>query len=200
MSEIHDLAGRVVTPEIIVNAYCERCFPMSDDRDSPLNWYRPEDRAVIDWQSWKVPRSMRKQWNKAPYRLSHDTAFAQVIAACADRESTWIGHDIENLYMQLHDMGIAHSVEAWNEHDELVGGVYGLSLGAAFCGESMFHRAPDASKLCVMYLVRHLQDRGFRLLDCQQQTPHMQRFGAYLIDDQEYQEIFEAALVVRAKF
>ena len=192
--------GRPVTPEIVVAAYCDRCFPMSDDRESPLAWYRPQDRAIIDWQSWKIPRSMRKQWNKKPYRITHNTAFERVIAACAQRETTWIGGDIETLYIALHQMGVAHSIEAWDHAGELVGGLYGLSLGAAFCGESMFHRAVDASKLCVMYLVEHLQQRGFSLLDCQQQTPHMERFGAYLIEDDEYQKLFETALAKEVWF
>jgi len=126
-----------------------------------------------------------------PYRISTDSAFAQVIAACAERTTTWISHDIEKLYIELHRRGHAHSLEAWNEQDQLVGGLYGLAIGGCFCGESMFHRADDAAKICVVTLVEKLRARGFRLLDCQQQTPHMERFGAYEVSDGEYSALLQ---------
>jgi leucyl/phenylalanyl-tRNA--protein transferase len=129
--------------------------------------------------------------NRRPYSITIDRAFAKVISACADRESTWISADIEGLYTMLHEQGHAHSVEAWDAGGDLVGGCYGLAIGGIFCGESMFHQAPDASKLCVMALVARLQANGFAVLDCQQQTPHMERFGAYEIDEKTYQRLLE---------
>ena len=143
---------------------------------------------------------MQKTWRQQPYTITHDTDFSAIIQACAKRETTWIGFDIETLYIALHERGLAHSVEVWDAEGALVGGLYGLSLGAVFCGESMFHRAPNASKLAAMYLVDHLQKRGFELLDCQQQTPHMQRFGAFEVDDETYQSLFEAAVIKDVAF
>ena len=157
-----DAHGHPVNAETVIQAYIQRCFPMSEERDGPLAWYRPAERAIITWDHFKVPRSLRKTAAKQPFRISHDQDFRAVIRACADRESTWIGHDIETLYVSLHEQGFAHSVEVWDA-DDLVGGLYGLSLGAAFCGESMFHVATDASKLAVLYLVTQFASARFSI-------------------------------------
>ena len=184
---VHDADGNPITPQVILNAYWQRCFPMAETRRGRFRWYRPETRAVITWDAWKVPDSLQKVIrNQRPYRITVDSDFPRVIAKCAERDSTWICLGIEKLYVALHHLGVAHSVEAWNDDGELVGGLYGIALGSCFCGESMFHRVPDASKICVVTLVAHLRARGFRLLDCQQQTPHMQRFGAREIPDADY--------------
>ena len=196
---VRDADGNRITPEVVVAAYLDRCFPMADGRDGHINWFRPPERAVITWDRWKVPPSLRKTARQAPYRLTIDVAFDQVIAACAQRDETWISGDIEALYGGLFDLGVAHSIEAWRG-DELVGGLYGLALGGCFCGESMFHRADDASKLAMMHLVAHLHQRGFVLVDCQQQTPHMERFGARLISDADYAELFTAAVALPITF
>jgi leucyl/phenylalanyl-tRNA--protein transferase len=124
--------------------------------------------------------------------LSIDRAFPTVVAECAARSTTWISSDIELLYTELHRLGHAHSVEAWDGTGALVGGLYGIVLGSCFCGESMFHRADDAAKICVMHLVARLQERGFAMLDCQQQTPHMERFGAYEVSEREYAQLLAA--------
>lgn len=187
---VYDANGTLVTPDLIVRAYESRCFPMAEDRGGLINWYRPQTRAILTWDRWKVPRSLAKTARREPYRLSYDEAFEDIIAACADRDETWISQDIEALYGELHRRGIAHSVEAWDHASgDLVGGLYGLCIGGCFCGESMFHREPDASKLCVIHLVERLQRSGFAVLDCQQQTPHMERFGAYEVDDGDYAEL-----------
>ena len=184
---VRDADGNPVTPEVLINAYWQRCFPMADTRRGKFRWYRPETRAVITWDAWKVPDSLVKVMrNRQPYRITVDQDFSAVIHACATRDTTWISLGIERLYIALHHLGLAHSIEAWAPDGELVGGLYGVTLGACFCGESMFHRAPDASKICVVTLVERLQRRGFRLLDCQQQTPHMARFGAQEIADSAY--------------
>lgn len=189
---ILDADGYPVTPELVVSAYWQRCFPMAASRQGRLRWFRPETRAIITWDRFKVPESLRKVMRHEPYRITVDQAFPQVIAACAARVSTWISRDVERLYVELHERRIAHSVEAWRD-TELVGGLYGLVLGSCFCGESMFHRADDAAKICVVHLVARLQRNGFTLLDCQQQTPHMARFGAYEIPDAEYALRLEAS-------
>jgi leucyl/phenylalanyl-tRNA--protein transferase len=187
---VRDADGNEVTPQVIINAYWQRCFPMADTRRGRFRWYRPATRAVITWDAWKVPDSLDKVIrNRRPYRITFDADFPAVIAACAERDETWISLGIEKLYIALHDLGLAHSVEAWDANNRLVGGLYGVVLGACFCGESMFHRAPDASKICAVHLVRRLQASGFKLLDCQQQNPHMGRFGAREISDEVYAEL-----------
>ncbi len=183
---IRDVDGHPITPDTVLAAYRMRCFPMAETRGGPIAWYRPTRRAVITWDRYAVPRSLAKVLRRQPFRFTIDRCFPAVIAACAQREQTWISHDVEALYTELHRQGHAHSVEAWDATGELVGGLYGLVLGGCFCGESMFHRATDASKACVVALVERLRARGFTLLDCQQQTAHMQRFGAYEISDRDY--------------
>jgi leucyl/phenylalanyl-tRNA--protein transferase len=192
VTAILDADGYEITPELVLHAYAQRCFPMADERGGAVRWYRPVRRAVITWDSWKVPDSLRKVMKHQPYRITVDQAFAQVIAACAERTSTWISHDIEALYGELHRLGYAHSLEAWDADGGLVGGLYGLVIGGCFCGESMFHRAPDAAKICVVELVGMLRARGFGLLDCQQQTPHMERFGAREVSDAEFAGLLAA--------
>jgi leucyl/phenylalanyl-tRNA--protein transferase len=192
MAGVRDADGYLITSEIILQAYWQGCFPMAESRDGRLRWYRPSQRAIITWDRWKVPRSLDKVARKHPYALSVDRAFPDVVAACAMRTTTWISPDIELLYTALHRQGHAHSVEAWDQAGTLVGGLYGIVLGSCFCGESMFHQADDAAKICVMHLVGLLQARGFTLLDCQQQTPHMERFGAYEVSEMEYAALLAA--------
>lgn len=190
---IHDVDGHPITSETVLAAYRLRCFPMAETRGGPIAWYRPSRRSVITWDRFAVPRSLAKVLRKQPFRITVDRCFAEVIAACAERAQTWISHDVEALYVELHRQGHAHSVEAWAADGALAGGLYGLVIGGCFCGESMFHRAPDASKACVVELVARLQARGFGLLDCQQQTPHMERFGAHEITDREFARLLTAA-------
>ena len=190
---IRDASGHRVTPDLLLHAYRQRVFPMADHRRGSFEWYRPERRAVITWDRFRIPDSLRKRMRREPYRISVDAAFAEVIAACAQRSTTWISEDLERLYVELHRLGHAHSVEAWDADGRLVGGCYGLVVDGVFCGESMFHRADDAAKICIVHLVGILRACGFALLDCQQQTPHMERFGAIEIDDAAY-----AALLSRA--
>ncbi len=194
---VKDADGNPVTAELVLSAYWQRCFPMADGRQGRLRWYRPQVRAIITWDRWKIPESLRKVMRRQPYRITVDNAFASVIQACAERSSTWISRDVERLYCELNQRGIAHSLEAWDQGGELVGGLYGLALGGCFCGESMFHRADDAAKICVVHLVERLQANGFQMLDCQQNTPHMARFGCFEISDQEYAVQLERLRVER---
>lgn len=189
---VRDADGQAVTPALVLAAYAQGCFPMADHRHGRLRWYRPQRRAIITWDRWRIPRSLAKVMRREPCRLTVDQACAEVIATCAQRESTWISPDIEALYGELHRLGHVHSVEAWNAAGTLVGGCYGLALGGCFSGESMFHRADDAAKLCVVHLVAHLRRCGFALLDCQQTSPHMGRFGAYEVGAEAYAELLAA--------
>lgn len=161
--------------------YSQGIFPWYDE-GLPILWHSPDPRMVLRAQDLQVNRSLRKSIRRAPYRLTLDTAFAEVIAACAqvprpDQAGTWITAAMQHAYVELHKQGVAHSVEAWLG-DELVGGLYGVSLGSAFFGESMFANAPDASKVAFATLVRQLDSWGIDLIDCQVHTDHLERFGA----------------------
>ncbi len=176
-SVIHDVDGHLITPDTVLAAYRLRCFPMAETRGGPIAWYRPTRRAVITWDRFTVPRSLAKTLRKQPFRITVDRCFAEVIAACAQRDQTWISHDVEALYVELHRQGHAHSVEAWDADGALAGGLYGLAIGGS----------------CVVELVGLLRAKGFALLDCQQQTPHMQRFGAREITDRAFAQLLAQA-------
>ena len=187
-----------ITPELLLRAYSIGLFPMADSADDPeLFWVEPDMRGVIPLDGFHVSRSLAKTIRKAPFDIRFDTAFDAVVAACAaaapDRPSTWINAKIKSLYGTLHRMGHAHCVEAW-EGDQLVGGLYGVSLGAAFFGESMFSRRTDASKVCLVALVERLKANGFRLLDTQFTTEHLKTFGAIDVPKIEYEDMLANAL------
>lgn len=187
-----------VTPELLLRAYSIGLFPMADSADDPeLFWVEPDIRGVIPLDRFHISHSLAKKIRKAPYEIRVDTAFEAVMAGCAeaapDRPSTWINSKIRSLYATLHKMGHAHSVEAW-EDGQLVGGLYGVSLGAAFFGESMFSRRSDASKICLVYLVDRLKQRGFRLLDTQFTTEHLKTFGAIDVPKADYEGMLAKAL------
>ncbi|MCI5073940.1 leucyl/phenylalanyl-tRNA--protein transferase [Oricola sp.] len=193
-----------LTPQILLRAYAAGIFPMADDADDPnVFWVQPEMRGVIPLDAFHVPRSLAKKVRQAPFDIRFNTAFRAVIMACAeatpDRERTWINRTIRELYVQLHAMGHAHSVEAW-EDDQLVGGLYGVSLGRAFFGESMFSRKTDASKICLVHLVERLRERGFVLLDTQFTTGHLKRFGAIDVPQEDYEAMLAEAITGEAVF
>ncbi|MDR6759003.1 leucyl/phenylalanyl-tRNA--protein transferase [Mycoplana sp. BE70] len=182
----------------MLRAYSIGLFPMADSADDPeLFWVEPDIRGVIPLDRFHISHSLAKKIRKAPYEIRIDTAFEAVMACCAeaapDRPSTWINSKIRSLYATLHQMGHAHSVEAW-EDGQLVGGLYGVSLGAAFFGESMFSRRSDASKICLVYLVDRLKQRGFRLLDTQFTTEHLKTFGAIDVPKADYEGMLAKAL------
>ncbi|HMQ16958.1 MAG TPA: leucyl/phenylalanyl-tRNA--protein transferase [Phycisphaerae bacterium] len=174
-----------IAPELVLQAYCAGAFPMADHRGR-IRWFSPDPRCIIELDRFHVPRTLRKTVRRGVFELRSDTAFAEVIAACAERgEGTWISPRIIRLYTALHAMGFAHSVEAWKD-GRLAGGLYGVAIGGAFFGESMFHRVTDASKVALVALVQRLRERGFGLLDNQWLTPHLARFGAVEIPREEY--------------
>ena len=187
-----------ITPELLLRAYSIGLFPMADSADDPeLFWVEPDMRGVIPLDGFHVSRSLAKTIRRKPFDIRFDTAFDAVLAACAepapDRPSTWINGKIRSLYSTLHRMGHAHSVEAW-EGETLVGGLYGVSLGAAFFGESMFSRRTDASKICLVHLVERLREKGFRLLDTQFTTEHLKTFGAIDVPKLEYEDMLAEAV------
>ena len=179
------------------------CFPMADPQTGDLEWYRPDPRAIIELDGLRIPRSLARTCRSDRFDIRRDTAFGEVIEACAapsaGRNDTWIDARIAAACGTLHQAGLAHSIEAWRD-GRLVGGLYGVRLGGAFFGESMFSRPQeggrDASKVCLVHLVDHLRAIGGTLLDVQFLTPHLERLGAIEIPDTEYQQRLEGALAV----
>lgn len=188
------------TPELVLSAYAQGIFPMSDSRrGEEVRWFRPDPRGVIPLDAFHVPKNLAKLVRQERFAVRRDTAFEEVIRACADRSSTWISEEIIKVYVALHRHGFAHSVECWQEGD-LVGGLYGVALGGAFFGESMFYRVSNASKVALEHLVRHLRKSGFVLLDTQWVTPHLEQFGAMEIPRDEYERRLEHALRTQAEW
>lgn len=193
-----------LTPELLLKAYAAGIFPMSEHRDDPeIFWVDPRERGVLPLYAFHVPKSLRKAVRRGPFTVTCDTAFADVIRACAepapDRSSTWINRPIEDAVNELHELGFAHSIETWRG-DELVGGLYGVALGGAFFGESMFSTTTDASKVALVHLVARLRLGRFKLLDTQFVTEHLERFGAVEIPAREYLVKLEHALRFQAVF
>ncbi len=193
-----------LTPDILLRAYAIGIFPMAEGREHrELHWIDPEQRGVLPLDGFHVPRRLRRRIRRDDFDVTCDRAFAQVIESCAEpadnRPDTWINPAIQNLYSELHAMGFAHSIECWQE-DNLVGGLYGVSLGAAFFGESMFSRVDDASKVALAHLVLRLRRGGYRLLDTQFVTAHLERFGVIEIPRQEYRSALAQAITSQARF
>jgi leucyl/phenylalanyl-tRNA---protein transferase len=187
-----------ITPELILRAYRAGLFPMAETRDGfRLYWLDPEQRGVLPLDHFHLPRRLRRTVLSDRYRVTTDTAFDRVIAACAEagpkRSDTWINPAIERLFLSLHNSGHAHSVECWNGSD-LVGGLYGMAIQGAFFGESMFSRARDASKVALVHLVARLRMAGFTLLDTQFVTAHLAQFGTVEIPRELYRRNLAEAL------
>jgi leucyl/phenylalanyl-tRNA--protein transferase len=187
--------GGTLDPDRLVTAYRAGIFPWSSD--PAVTWWSPDPRAIFDLPAWRPHRTIARSARRAGWRFTVDRDFVGVMRACAAstdlRPATWITDDFVRAYVELHRRGLAHSVEVW-EGDELVGGLYGVTLGGFFGGESMFHRRTDASKAAVAYLVERLRAGGFTLLDAQVQTPHLERLGAVTIPRAEYLRRLRAAL------
>lgn len=183
-----------IDPDLLLRAYAIGVFPMSDSRDADeVFWVEPRRRAILPLDRFRLSRSLRKTIRSGDYRVTRDTAFAEVVRRCAGRAETWINADIEESYMRLHERGHAHSIECWQE-GELVGGLYGVNLGAAFFGESMFSARRDASKVALAWLVARLRVGGYVLLDCQFMTDHLRSLGAVEVTQQDYLALLESAL------
>lgn len=187
-----------ITPDVLLRAYSIGLFPMAESADDPeIFWVEPEVRGIIPLNDFHISKSLAKTIRQKPFDIRFDTAFEQVLDKCAepapDRPSTWINQTIRDLYTTLFHMGHAHSVEAF-EGEELVGGLYGVSLGGAFFGESMFSRRSNASKIPLVYLVERLKSQGFVLLDTQFTTDHLKTFGAVDMPKAEYETLLHAAV------
>jgi len=193
-----------LSPEILLQAYAAGVFPMAERADDPeLFWVDPHRRGIIPLDKFHVPRRLQRVLRQGRFTVRADSAFAAVIRGCAEasetRPSTWINDEIIRLYTALFERGNAHSVECW-QGEELAGGLYGVSLGAAFFGESMFSRSTDASKVALVHLIARLRLGGYRLLDTQFLTPHLARFGAIEISRARYRRLLAEALRYRASF
>jgi leucyl/phenylalanyl-tRNA--protein transferase len=187
-----------LTPDLLLYAYRSGVFPMADpDEDDAVYWYAPDPRAVLPLDAFHVPQTLAKLVRQARFDVRTDTDFRGVMEACATRRSTWISDELIDAYTALHERGFAHSVECWHD-GALAGGLYGVALGGAFFGESMFHRVRDASKVALVHLVRQMRRGGFRLLDTQFNTPHLVRFGVTEIPRLEYERRLADALAARA--
>lgn len=186
----------------LLNAYSQGIFPMAND-DNSIYWYDPDPRAIIPLDNFHMPRSLARVIRRGGFEVRFDTAFKAVMQACAapgpGRHKTWISSEFVEVYTELHQLGFAHSVETWME-GQLAGGLYGVSLGGLFAGESMFSRATDASKIALVYLIERLRQRGFVLLDTQFMTEHLRRFGTIEISREEYKVRLARALQVWARF
>lgn len=189
----------VIPAELLLAAYAAGYFPMAHERSGEIAWYSPDPRAVLPLEAFTISRSLRQTFAKNLFALRVNTAFEEVIRECAGRKETWISEDIVQSYLALHRLGYAHSVEAWRE-DLLAGGLYGVALGGAFFGESMFSRAANASKVALVHLVERLRSRRFELLDTQFVTPHLARFGAVEIPREEYLARLRSAVTKQRRF
>jgi leucyl/phenylalanyl-tRNA--protein transferase len=184
----------MIDPDMLLRAYAIGVFPMSDGREThEVFWVEPKRRAIIPIEGFRLSHSLRKTLRAGAFEVTADQAFAEVIRRCAERDETWINRSIEESFLHLHRLGRAHSIECW-QAGELAGGLYGVALGGAFFGESMFSRRRDASKVALAWLVARLKVGGYRLLDCQFMTEHLRSLGAIEISQQDYLVLLDSAV------
>ena len=188
----------MIPPELLLQGYRLGVFPMAME-DESIAWFSPDPRAIIPLEDFHVPHALRREWRRKVFEIKVDNRFGEIIRACAKRKDTWINREIIESYERLHELGYAHSVEAWSKN-RLAGGLYGVAIGGAFFGESMFHRVTDASKIALVALVEHLRARKFALLDTQWLTPHLARFGAIEISRKQYLRRLREAVELPRKF
>ena len=187
-----------IPPDLLLEAYASGIFPMGMP-DGEIRWYSPDPRGIMPLEEFHTPHGLKRALKNRNWEIRTDTAFREVMKACASREETWITDTIAESYSHLFESGHAHSVEVWLE-GKLAGGLYGVSIGGAFFGESMFHRVTDASKIALWHLVAILKRGGFTLLDSQWSTPHLEQFGAREIPRVDYLQELAAALPLKTTF
>jgi leucyl/phenylalanyl-tRNA---protein transferase len=187
-----------IPPDLLLEAYASGIFPMGMP-DGEIRWFSPDPRGIIPLEGFRTPHGLRRALKNPDWEIRTDSAFREVMQACAAREETWITEVIAESYHLLFESGHAHSVEVWRE-GKLAGGLYGVSIGGAFFGESMFHKVTDASKVALWHLVNILKEGGFTLLDSQWTTPHLEQFGAEEIPRDEYLEQLASALPLTTTF
>ncbi len=190
---IEDILAGKLYPELILWGYKNGIFPMADDRTGEILWFSPDPRGIIPLHKLIIPRTLRSTIRKGVFKITINQAFEEVIKSCSARPHTWINDKIIENYIELHKTGYAHSVETWFE-GKLAGGLYGVAIGSAFFGESMFHRVKDASKVALIGLIYHLRNQGFTLLDTQWLTPHLARFGGIEIPREEYLSLLKKSI------
>ena len=188
----------MIEPELLLQGYRLGVFPMAMEDDS-IAWFSPDPRAIIPLDRFHVPHDLRRVRRKQAFEIKIDNRFGEVIRACAKRRDTWINREIIESYEKLHELGYAHSIETWSS-GKLAGGLYGVAVGGAFFGESMFHKVTDASKIALVALVEHLRARKFGLLDTQWLTPHLAQFGAIEISRTEYLHLLTSAVELERQF
>jgi leucyl/phenylalanyl-tRNA--protein transferase len=188
----------MIDSELLLQGYRLGVFPMAMEDDS-IQWFSPDPRAILPLEDFHVPHALRRLMRKSVFETTMNNAFSKVIEQCAKRADTWISPEIIESYTRLHELGCAHSVEAWKE-GTLAGGLYGVAVGGAFFGESMFHRVTDASKIALVALVKHLRAQKFALLDTQWLTPHLQQFGGVEISRDHYLRILRRAVELPRRF
>lgn len=189
-----------LSPELIIAAYRGGYFPMPDPDTGEILWFNPDPRAIIPLDAFHVSHSLRRKARRNIFQVTVNKDFVGVMGACADRPSTWISSDIKKSYTALHHLGFCHSIEVWNVHGDLVGGLYGLSQGGVFNAESMFSRETDASKIALWALVSLLNDSGIRLLEVQFMTDHLRRMGAVEIPREVYLRRLGQAIQAQVAF
>lgn len=189
----------VLDPEFLLNAYRQGYFPMADSATGEINWFSPDPRGIFELDGLVVSRSLRRTIRQRVFDIQVNTAFEPVLSFCRARSETWISETIVRSYLNLHRLGFAHSVEAWSE-GRLAGGLYGVSIGGVFFGESMFSLEPDGSKCALVFLVDRLKQRGFTLLDTQFLTPHLASLGAIEISREEYLRRLTTAVAIPTSF
>lgn len=181
----------------IVQGYAQGYFLMSDETGEDLGWYSSRQRTLIPLdERFRYPKSLRRVLNQSRFNVAVNRDFKAVVEGCSNRETTWISDELKEIYWALHQAGWAHSFETWQEN-QLAGGILGIVIGGAFIGESMFFRIPDGSKVAMVKLVERLRDRRFVLFDAQMMNPHLERFGAYVIRNDDYRDLLREALQVR---
>ena len=185
-------------PQLLISAYCQGYFPMGME-NGEIRWFLPEWRGILPVEGFHVPARFERYLKDHPFEVRWNTAFGEVMRGCADRPETWITEDIISSYQALHDLGYAHSAEVWRE-GRLVGGVYGVAIGGAFFGESMFSRETQASKVALVALQRRLKERGFIMHDTQWTTKHLASFGGHEIPCDQYLKLLQRATRLRVSF
>jgi leucyl/phenylalanyl-tRNA--protein transferase len=191
--------GHQLDSSTLLMAYRQGYFPMAESRTGAISWYSPDRRAIIPLDTFKPSRSLMQTMRKKIFTVRMNTVFAEVMRFCAERDETWISDEIVKAYTELHAKAFAHSVESWHE-GRLVGGLYGVAIGGAFFGESMFSRMTNASKVAMVCLVNHLRRRRFTLLDTQFMNPHVKQFGACEVPRSTYLALLKHAVLVKTTF
>ncbi|MEP7015373.1 MAG: leucyl/phenylalanyl-tRNA--protein transferase [Verrucomicrobiota bacterium] len=188
----------MIPSELLLQGYRLGVFPMAMD-DGTIEWFSPDPRAILPLDAFHVPHALRQLIRKKAFEIKIDSRFGEVLRCCAKRKDTWINTEIIESYEALHKLGCAHSVEAWSEN-QLAGGLYGVAIGGAFFGESMFHRETNASKIALVALVEHLRAKKFAVLDTQWITPHLKQFGAIEISRDHYLRLLRRAIELPRQF